>query len=104
MKDKKMAQFIGVLGILCIAILVIFFVLNQNSEVHENVYGLGHTPLYKDMIDAINNDREPYVSAEAGYRALELVLAVYLSSKEHRIVKLPLDESVSTLDFKGLFD
>ena len=25
-------------------------VLNENSEVHENVYGLGHTPLYKDMI------------------------------------------------------
>lgn len=32
MKDKKIAQFIGVLGILCIAVLVIFFVLNQNSE------------------------------------------------------------------------
>lgn len=79
-------------------------VLNENSEVHENVYGLGHTPLYKDMIEAINEDREPYVSAEAGYRALELVLAIYLSSKEHRIVKLPLDETVSTMDFKGLFD
>lgn len=78
--------------------------LNENSEVHANVYGLGHTPLYRDMIDAINNDREPYVSAEAGYRALELVLAIYLSSKEHRIVKLPLNENVSTMDFKGFFN
>ena len=78
-------------------------VLGENSEVHKNVYGLGHTPLYADMIEAITNNREPYVSAMDGYRALELVLGIYLSSKEHRIVKFPLDENVSTLDFKGLF-
>lgn len=68
-----------------------------------NVYGYGHTPLYADVIDAINNDRKPYVDAEAGKRALELVLAIYMSSYEHRIVKLPLD-TCSTVDFKGKFD
>ena len=68
-----------------------------------NVYGFGHTPLYADVIDAIKNHREPYVDAEAGKRALELVLAIYKSAAEHRPVQLPL-ECCSTLDFSGRFD
>lgn len=68
-----------------------------------NVYGFGHTPLYADVIDAINNDRDPYVTAEDGKRALELVLAIYKSAAEGRPVKLPL-EDCSTLDFLGRFD
>lgn len=67
-----------------------------------NVYGYGHTPLYADVIDAIKNDRKPYVDAEAGKRALELVLAIYKSAKEGSIVKLPLD-NCATLDFEGRF-
>ena len=76
------------------------------SLFHENppnVYGYGHTPLYKDVIDAIENDRVPYVDAEAGKRALELVLAIYKSAYENRTVKLPLD-SCATTDFIGKFD
>ena len=68
-----------------------------------NVYGFGHTPLYADVIDAIENHRKPLVDAEAGKRALELVLAIYKSAAEHRPVKLPL-ENCSTLDFVGRFD
>lgn len=71
-------------------------------EAPPNVYGYGHTPLYADVIDAIKNDRPPYVDAEAGRRALELVLAVYKSAATGQIVKLPLPEC-STLDFKGRF-
>ncbi len=67
-----------------------------------NVYGFGHTPLYADVIDAINNHREPYVTAEAGKRALELVLAIYKSAAEGQPVKLPLN-TCSTTDFKGRF-
>ncbi|WP_300383391.1 Gfo/Idh/MocA family oxidoreductase [Clostridium sp.] len=73
---------------------------------HENppsVYGFGHTPLYTDVIDAIKNDKEPYVTAEDGRRALELVLAIYKSAAEGKNVKLPLDKC-STMDFKGRFD
>ena len=33
-----------------------------------------------DVIDAISNDRSPYVTAEDGRRALELVLAIYKSA------------------------
>lgn len=73
------------------------------SENPPNVYGFGHTPLYADVIDSIRNHREPLVDAEAGKRALELVLAIYKSAAEHRPVKLPL-ENCSTLDFTGRFD
>lgn len=68
-----------------------------------NVYGYGHTPLYADVIDAIKNDRKPYVDAEAGKRALELVLAIYKSAYEGCIVKLPLSECAA-VDFKGRFE
>ena len=76
------------------------------AEFHEtppNIYGFGHTPLYADVIDAIKNDRDPFVSAEAGRRALELVLAIYKSAAEGKPVRLPLKEC-STLEFKGRFD
>lgn len=76
------------------------------AKFHENppnVYGFGHTPLYADVIDAINNNRQPKVDAYAGKRALELVLAIYKSAYEGKTVKLPL-EKCSTIDFKGRFD
>jgi predicted dehydrogenase len=67
-----------------------------------NVYGFGHNPLYADVIDAIKNDRQPYVTAVDGRNALELVLAIYKSAAEGKSIKLPLDKC-STLDFKGRF-
>jgi predicted dehydrogenase len=73
------------------------------EKYHENppnVYGFGHNPLYADVIDAIKNDREPYITAEDGRRALELVLAIYKSASEGVSVKLPMDKC-STIDFKG---
>lgn len=83
--------------------------LDDSEEIkrkfHENppnVYGYGHTPLYADVIDAIENDRKPYVDAEAGKRALELVLAIYKSAANGSIVRFPF-EQCSTLDFKGRF-
>ena len=78
-------------------------VIAQFAENPPNVYGFGHTPLYADVIEAIEQDREPYVNAEAGKRALELVLAIYKSAAEGKTVKFPLEQR-STLDFAGRFD
>lgn len=72
------------------------------AEETPNVYGNGHISLFADVIDAIKNDRTPYVDAEAGKNALELVLAIYKSQKEKQIVKLPLKDFAST-DMKGEF-
>ena len=71
-------------------------------EQTSNVYGNGHTSLFADMMDAIQNNRKPYVDAVAGRNALELVLAVYKSAAEGKPVKLPLKECAS-IDFTGRF-
>lgn len=72
------------------------------EEATSNVYGNGHTSLYADVIEAIEQDRAPYVDAYAGKNALELVLAIYKSQKEGRAVKLPL-ENFASIDMKGEF-
>lgn len=77
-------------------------VKSKYNENPPNVYGFGHTPLYKDVKEAIEEGREPYVTAEAGRRALELVLAIYKSAAEGKSIKLPV-EKCSTMDFKGRF-
>lgn len=73
------------------------------QEATSNVYGNGHTSLYADVIDAIEHNRKPYVDAVAGRNALEMILAVYQSSKNGKPVKLPLTY-VASADFRGIFD
>ena len=47
----------------------------DNFEYDES--NLGHTPLYKDLIDAISSDREPLVNGEEGKKAIEIILKAY---------------------------
>lgn len=77
-------------------------VKKECSENPPNIYGFGHTKLYKNVINAIEGKEDLLVDGEAGKRALELVLAIYKSSAEGKPVKLPLEEC-STLDFVGRF-
>ncbi len=72
------------------------------EEATANVYGNGHTPLFADMVSAIEDNRKPYVDAYAGRRAVELVLAIYKSTKTGQPVKLPLDD-FSSIDMEGVF-
>lgn len=76
---------------------------SQLYEQTANVYGNGHGRLFADMIDCIRNNKRPLVDAQAGKRALELVLAIYKSQKEGKPVKLPLDD-FSSLDMIGEFE
>ena len=73
------------------------------EEATSNVYGNGHTSLFADMMDAIENDRAPYVDAKAGRNAVEMILAIYKSAASGQPVKLPLKDVAST-DFTGRFD
>lgn len=66
-----------------------------------NVYGFGHTPLYRDLAKAIRNGSKPYISGEDGKRAVELILAIYKSAKERLPVKFPVTD-FSTIDMKGI--
>lgn len=49
---------------------------DENTEV-DNVYGKGHTPLYKDFIESILEKRSPYISGEEGQKALSIILKAY---------------------------
>ena len=66
------------------------------EEKAANVYGNGHTSLYLDVIDAVNNNRKPYVDLYAGKRAMELVLAIYKSQLTGEKVSLPLQNFASS--------
>lgn len=64
--------------------------------------GGGHVPIYRDMIQAIRENREPLCSADEGRKALELVLAIYKSRKTGLPVKLPLS-GFASIDMAGTF-
>ena len=76
---------------------------NKNlKEATSNVYGNGHTGLFADMVQAIEEDRAPYIDAVAVRNALEIILAIYKSQKTGLPVKLPLTDFAST-DMAGTF-
>lgn len=63
----------------------------------DSVYGHGHTPLFKDMIDAINNNREPLINGEEGSKGMSIILAAYKSRLTGLPVKFPMGD-FSTMD------
>jgi len=68
-----------------------------NDEDPESGYGDDHTPLYADFIDAVLEDKEPYIHAEGGKKAVEVVLGIYKSRKLGAPVEFPIGD-FSTLD------
>jgi len=76
-------------------------VLDPTAKDPPTVYGFGHTALYADFLDALEQDRQPLVNGEAGKKALELILAIYKSQKTGKPVTLPVE--LSTSEMKGTF-
>jgi len=66
-----------------------------------NVYGFGHTALFKDFVESINNNRDPVITGENGKKALDIVLGIYKSQKTGKAVELPCD--FSTEEMEGFF-
>ena len=50
----------------------------------------GHRLQIVDMIEAVREDRTPYVDGPEGRKAVEIITAVYKSAKEGGTVRLPL--------------
>jgi predicted dehydrogenase len=50
----------------------------------------GHAHQLADFVQAVRDDREPIINGEVARRPLELIQAVYRSSREGRVVTLPL--------------
>jgi predicted dehydrogenase len=50
----------------------------------------GHMEQLKDFLKAIDTGRQPLVTGEEGRKSVEIILAIYKSSKTGKTVKLPL--------------
>ena len=74
-------------------------VKKKYKENPPTVYGFGHTPLYTNVLNSIEKNIDPYVTALDGRNALELVLAIYKSAKEKKPIKFPI-YNFSTLNMK----
>ena len=67
-------------------------ILNDQEADPDTVYGFGHIPLIKDMIDAIKNNKEPLINGEEGKKALEIILGIYKSSRTKTPVDFPIGD------------
>jgi predicted dehydrogenase len=72
-------------------------VLNPGEKDPPTVYGFGHSALYADLLDAIEQGREPLVAGDRGRKALEIILAIYRSQKTGQAVDLPTSFATSQM-------
>lgn len=70
-------------------------VLAEISQEPPNVYGFGHAELVEDMMEAIEEDREPAICGEEGRKALEIILGIYHSAKYKMEITFPLSEQLT---------
>jgi UDP-N-acetyl-2-amino-2-deoxyglucuronate dehydrogenase len=63
----------------------------QASYTPTSVYGFGHPEYYANVMDSIRGVAEPETDGREGLRSLELLIGIYLSARDGRVVSLPLD-------------
>jgi UDP-N-acetyl-2-amino-2-deoxyglucuronate dehydrogenase len=56
-----------------------------------SVYGFGHPLYYSNVIDTLLGEGDPETDGREGLKTLELLIAMYLSSRDGKRVALPLD-------------
>ena len=55
---------------------------------NKDISSEGHYILINDMIDAINEDRDPMITGEQARKAVDLILAIYKSAQTGKEVFL----------------
>jgi UDP-N-acetyl-2-amino-2-deoxyglucuronate dehydrogenase len=55
-----------------------------------SVYGFGHPLYYDNVIRTLRGECDPETDGREGLRSLEVLIASYLSARDHRLVALPL--------------
>jgi len=50
----------------------------------------GHTGLFRDLLEAVQEDRAPAVDGQEGRRSVEIILGIYKAAETGRAVQLPL--------------
>lgn len=56
-----------------------------------SVYGFGHSLYYGNVIQTLRGEAEPETDGREGLRSLELLIGIYLSARDGRMVSLPLE-------------
>ena len=62
-----------------------------------------HAGIYKDLIEAIHENRNPIADAKSGYTSVDMVLGLYQSAKEGKQITLPLTADFSSEEMSGYF-
>jgi len=78
-------------------------ILKHQQDDPDSVYGFGHSLLFRDVIHAINENRDPLITGEEGMKALSIILAAYKSRLTGMPIKFPLG-NFSTIDMKNALD
>ncbi|MGB4028012.1 MAG: Gfo/Idh/MocA family oxidoreductase, partial [Acetomicrobium sp.] len=65
---------------------------NEDLKKHQqdvpNVYGFGHNALIEDFIQAVINNRNPYIDGREGKKALAIILGIYDSVRSGEEITL----------------
>lgn len=64
--------------------------VDSSSYQTTSVYGLGHPLYYRNVIETLRGEAEPETDGREGLKTLELLIAMYLSSRDGKRVALPL--------------
>lgn len=65
--------------------------IRDSGYVTESVYGHGHPLYYENVIDTLRGEADAETDGREGLRSLELLIGIYLSARDGRVVSLPLD-------------
>ena len=60
----------------------------------EKAYPGYHALQIREFVDAIQEDREPLVTAEEGLKPLEIVKAIYKSNEIGKPIKIPMNRDL----------
>ena len=50
----------------------------------------GHTPQFRDVLEAIEKGRQPLIDGPEGRRSVEIILAIYKAAETGKVIRLPL--------------
>ena len=56
-----------------------------------SVYGFGHAPYYRNVIETLRGEAEAMTDGREGLKSLELLIAAYVSARDGEAVGLPLE-------------
>ena len=65
--------------------------VDQASYDTTSVYGFGHPQYYINMLDTLQGLCSPLCDGREGMKSLELITAAYISSRDNKVVGLPLN-------------